>query len=185
MQKTIINSMLSALFVVLIIVGAYIAIPMPNSGVPIVLQNMFILLAGLLLKRNWAIITIITYLILGSLGLPVFAGGKGSIAHFYGPTGGFLISYLPAVFIISLISGLKVIKTKRVILDSIALLAGIAVIYILGIPWLAYRLPAIDTLQKALAVGFYPYIGFDILKAAACVAIAKFIRPVIENAFEE
>lgn len=185
MQKTIINSALSALFVVLIIIGAYIAIPMPNSGVPIVLQNMFILLAGLLLKRNWAVVTIITYLVLGSLGLPVFAGGKGSIAHFYGPTGGFLISYLLAVFIISLISGLNILKSKRIIADSIALLSGIVIIYIIGVSWLAFRLPAIDTLQKALAAGFYPYIGFDILKAVVCVAVAKFIRPVINNAFEE
>ncbi|MFW5807519.1 MAG: biotin transporter BioY, partial [Spirochaetota bacterium] len=97
-QKTV----LAALCTVLIIIGAYIAIPV--GIVPIVLQNMFVLIAGLLLGPAWGTVSVVVYLFLGALGLPVFAGGKGGFVHILGPTGGYLLSYVPAVFACGLVA---------------------------------------------------------------------------------
>src|SRR6056297_2752500 len=80
-----------ALLVALISAGAFISVPIPGSPVPIVLQNMFVILAGLVLPAGWAALTVGVYLLLGAVGLPVFAGATGGLAHLAGPTGGFLM----------------------------------------------------------------------------------------------
>jgi biotin transport system substrate-specific component len=69
-------------------------ISIPVGDVPVVLYNFFILLMGLLLGRRWGTASIAVYLLAGSLGLPVFAGGKGGLAILLGPTGGYLIGFL-------------------------------------------------------------------------------------------
>ena len=96
----------TALFVALIAMGAFIAIPI--GPVPIVLQNMFVLLAGIILGPVWGLACVSIYLLIGLAGLPVFAGGTSGIGKLFGPTGGYLIAYLPAVFVAGAISkGLK------------------------------------------------------------------------------
>jgi biotin transport system substrate-specific component len=91
----------ASLFAALTAVGAFLAIPI--GPVPIVLQNMFVYLAG----GRWGLASVGVYLLAGACGLPVFAGGLGGISRFIGPTGGYLIGYLPAVFLIGKISFLK------------------------------------------------------------------------------
>ncbi|MDQ1330177.1 MAG: biotin transport system substrate-specific component, partial [Thermodesulfobacteriota bacterium] len=88
----------ASLLAALTAVGAYIAIPV--GPVPIVLQSLFILLAGLLLGSTWGVAGVGIYLLAGAFGLPVFAGGAGGIGRFLGPTGGYLLGFLPAVYII-------------------------------------------------------------------------------------
>ena len=87
----------ASLFAALTAVGAFLAIPI--GPVPIVLQNMFVYLAGLLLGGRWGLASVGVYLLAGACGLPVFAGGLGGISRLIGPTGGYLIGYLPAVFL--------------------------------------------------------------------------------------
>lgn len=79
------------LLAVLTAAGAYLAIPI--GPVPIVLQNLFILLAGLLLGSRWGLASVRVYLLTGALGLPVFAGGLGGIGRLVGPTGGYLVGF--------------------------------------------------------------------------------------------
>jgi biotin transport system substrate-specific component len=85
----------ASLMAALIAAGAYMALPI--GPVPIVLQNLFVFLSGLLLGPRWGVASIGVYLMAGALGLPVFAGGVGGIGRFAGPTGGYLLGYLPAV----------------------------------------------------------------------------------------
>lgn len=92
----------SALMATLTAVGAYIAIPI--GPVPIVLQNLFIMLAGLLLGGRWALISVGVYLLAGVVGLPVFAGGTGGIGKLVGPTGGYLLGFAAAAYWIGTIS---------------------------------------------------------------------------------
>ena len=92
----------ASLFSALMAAGAYIAIPI--GPVPIVLQNMFVLMAALLLGVRWGMAAILLYLFMGACGLPVFAGGTGGIGRLFGPTGGYLLGYIPAVLITALIS---------------------------------------------------------------------------------
>lgn len=86
----------------LMVVGSYLQIPI--GPVPIVLANLFVLLAGLLLGSRWGAASVALYLFLGLIGLPVYAGGAAGPAALFGPTGGYLFGYLAAAFLTGLIS---------------------------------------------------------------------------------
>ena len=164
----------ASLMASLIAAGAFLTIPI--GPVPIVLQNLFVFLSGLLLGPRWGSASVGVYLLAGALGLPVFAGGVGGVGRFVGPTGGYLVGFLPAVYIVGLIT---VNVGTRVIFDVIAMCLGSIVIYFFGVTWL--KVLTGMTLAKTLAVGMYPFIPGDILKIAAAVPIAKALRPVINR----
>jgi len=177
-------------------VGAFIAIPLPFSPVPIVLQNFFILLIALVLGPRMGTASVALYLLVGALGLPVFAGGKGGFAHFFGPTGGYLAGFLLSAWITGVLSAGghrqknrepraatkgNAQKTKFRFQDAAAAAAGVLSVYLLGIPWLAYKL-GFDW-KKALIVGFLPFIAGDVLKAAAAAALAPEVRRLLLKEF--
>ena len=162
----------ASLLAALIAAGAYLAIPI--GPVPIILQNLFIFLSGLLLGSKWGVTSVGVYLLAGALGLPVFAGGVGGIGRFAGPTGGYLLGFLPAVYVIGWITETS---RKHAVSDILAMLCGSLIIYACGVTWL--KLLTGLTLTKTLAVGMYPFILGDIIKIAAAVPIAKALRPVI------
>ncbi len=166
------STVYAALFVALIACGAFISIPI--GPVPIVLQNMFVLLAGLILGPVWGLACVGVYLIIGLAGLPVFAGGTAGIGKLFGPTGGYLLSYLPAVFITAAVS--KELK-KTLTGDLIALLAGSLIVYAIGVPWL--KVVTGMSWSKAIAVGMYPFLIGDGLKVVAAAFIAKKLRPLM------
>lgn len=175
--RAIRSTVLSAGFTALIAIGAYIAIPL--GPVPIVLQNLFIMLTGLMLGIPAALSTVAVYLLLGAIGLPIFAGGTGGIGHFAGPTGGYLLAYLPAVFLISLISG----RTKRsLIRDLSALLIGSATVYLIGIAWL--KMVSGMQWSAALTAGLLPFLPGDILKIAVALLLSKNFTPRIQQFLE-
>src|SRR4030043_2190183 len=93
---------LASLMAAMTAVGAYIHIPI--GPVPILLSTLFVLLAGLLLGSRWGLASMGLYLLVGAIGIPVFAGGKGGLAHFFGPTGGYLLGYVLASWITGFIS---------------------------------------------------------------------------------
>jgi biotin transport system substrate-specific component len=131
---------------------------------------------GLLLGSRWGTASIAVYLLVGSLGLPVFANGKGGLAILLGPTGGYLIGFLPAVFIIGFISEKF---RQRFIYDIIAMLCGTIVIYALGV--LQLKIVLGKTWMVTLAMGIFPFIVFDIVKIVAAAATARAVRPIIMN----
>ena len=162
----------AALMAALMAVGAYIAIPI--GPVPIVLQNFFVLLAGLLLGSRWGLASVAVYLFLGACGLPIFAGGAGGIARFAGPTGGYLLGYLPAVFLVGLIQERT---PPGWAYDLLALAAGALTVYLCGVPWL--KMVTGMPWSKALAVGMYPFLIGDALKVASAVPAARVVRPLL------
>jgi len=170
LRMTVYASLMAALTAA----GAYLAIPI--GPVPIVLQNLFIFLAGLLLGPVWGTASVGVYLLAGILGLPVFAGGVGGIGKFAGPTGGYLLGFLPAVCVIGFISNVS--KTNMV-RDLLGMICGSLIIYACGLSWL--RILTGMTLGKTLAVGMYPFLPGDALKMAAAVPIAKALRPIINR----
>ena len=171
-ENTLRMMVYTSLFAALTAVGAFIAIPI--GPVPIVLQNMFVYLAGLLLGGRWGLASVGVYLLAGALGLPVFAGGLGGIGRFAGPTGGYLIGYLPAVFLIGKIA---LRAHPRVAIDVLAMICGTLVLYACGVSWL--KIVTGMPPEKALALGMYPFLIGDALKIAAAAAIARALRPVI------
>ena len=165
----------ASLLAALMTAGAYISIPV--GPVPIVLQNMFVFLAGLLLGSRWGLASVGVYLLAGACGLPVFAGGMGGIGRIVGPTGGYLMGYLPAVFMIGYIAARG---ANRISFDMAAMIGGTIILYACGVSWLK-ALTGMPW-SKALAVGMYPFLVGDGLKIVAAAAIAKAIRPVIRVA---
>ena len=170
LRMTVYASLMAALTAA----GAYLAIPI--GPVPIVLQNLFIFLSGLLLGRRWGVVSVTVYILVGACGLPIFSIGRGGIGHILGPTGGYLIGYIPAVYLIGIISE----KTgQRSVYDVIAMICGSIIIYVFGITWL--KILTGMTFSKTLAVGMYPFLLGDAIKIAVAVPIAKAIRPVIRT----
>ena len=163
----------TALFVALIAIGAFIVIPI--GPVPIVLQNMFVLLAAIILGPRWGLACIGIYLLIGLAGLPVFSQGRSGIGHLFGPTGGYLLGYLPCVFVTATIS--KKLG-KKMPFDIIAMIIGSLIVYAAGVPWL--KVVTSMTYSKALAVGMYPFLIGDFLKIIVAAFILKSLRPVIK-----
>ena len=162
----------ASLFAALTAVGAYLFVPI--GPVPIVLQNMFVLLAGLLLGSRWGLASVAVYLLAGLCGLPVFAGGTGGIGRLMGPTGGFLMGYLPAVFLTGAVAERRPGRMRR---DVLAMILGSLVLYACGVPWLKFvtGMP----FSKALAAGMLPFLAGDALKIAAAALIARAARPLM------
>lgn len=164
----------ASLFAALIAAGAFLAIPI--GVVPIVLQNLFVFLAGLLLGKRWGLWSVAIYLLTGAVGLPVFAGGAGGIARFAGPTGGYLLGYLPAVWLIGWISE-NTRKTPS--FQVTAMIAGSLVVYACGVSWL--KAVTHMSWHKAIVVGCYPFIPGDALKIAAAIPIARALKGIVRK----
>lgn len=164
----------ASLMAALIAVGSYLFIPI--GPIPIVLQNLFVVLAGLLLGKRWALVSVGVFLLVGAIGIPVFAGGKGGIAHFLGPTGGYLIGYLFSAYLTGLISESMRGETTG---DVVACLAGFLAVYLFGVPWLV--LISGMTWGKAVAVGMLPFLIGDAGKVVAAVFLARAVRPVLNR----
>ena len=90
----------AALFASLTGAVAWFNIPLPFTPVPITLQTLMVLLSGAMLGANYGGLAMIIYLLLGAIGLPVFAGGASGIGVLLGPTGGYLLSYPIAAFVV-------------------------------------------------------------------------------------
>ncbi len=166
---------LASLFAALTAVGAFIAIPI--GPVPIVLQNLFVMLMGLMLGPRWGLAGVAAYLLAGALGLPVFAGGTGGIGRFIGPTGGYLIGYLPSVVIIGWLAQRG---RPRWLFDALAVIAGTLVLYLCGVSWL--KIVTGMTWGKTLMVGMVPFLPGDIAKMATAVMMVGALRQLIRPA---
>lgn len=133
--------------------------------VPITGQTFAVLLAGAVLGSKRGALSQLTYLGVGAMGAPIFAGWMGGPAVLLGPTGGYLIGFVAAAFVVGFFAERG--WDRRFWTMGLALLAGNAVIYLYGLPWLAHYVPA----GSVLPVGLYPFIPADLTKLVL-VAIA-------------
>jgi len=165
---------LASLMAALTAVGAYIYVPI--GPVPIVLSTLFVILSGLLLGSRWGPASMALYLLVGAIGIPVFAGGKGGFAYFLGPTGGYLLGYLFASWITGLISE----RFNRLFIrDVIAVVIGSLILYGCGVPWL--KVVTQMSWPKALLVGMVPFLIGDAIKASVAVILARSVRPMLNR----
>ena len=179
MNRTkILKTVTIALFAALIAVGAFIKIPLPP--VPITLQTLFTLIAGLLLPLSISTASVFVYLFLGAIGLPIFTSG-GGIAALTGPTGGYLIGILPAVIVAGLM--LKKDKKYSFIYYLIVSIVATVVIYIPGLFWLGYSRHL--TLAQTLAGGLTPFIVGDVLKMIVSSLVAFKLRDYVGKLLSE
>jgi biotin transport system substrate-specific component len=165
---------LASLMAALTAVGAYIHVPI--GPVPIVLSTLFVLLSGLLLGGQWGLASMGLYLLVGAIGIPVFAGGKGGFPHFFGPTGGYLFGYLLAAWVAGVISE----RSRGLLfLDIFAVVFGSLAIYSLGVPWL--KIVTQLSWTKTFMVGMVPFLIGDAVKASVALILARAIRPVLKR----
>jgi biotin transport system substrate-specific component len=142
----------------IIAISGQITIYLPFSPVPITGQTLAVLMAGLILGKTLGTASIAAYLAQGAAGLPFFAGGKSGLATLFGPTGGYLFGFLAAVYIVGMLSELRL--KRSVIQASSAIVIGNVIIYIFGLVWLARFVGESQVLQ----LGLYPFLIGDLLK---------------------
>ncbi|MEW6187367.1 MAG: biotin transporter BioY [Thermodesulfobacteriota bacterium] len=165
---------LCSLLAGLMAAGAYIYVPI--GPVPVVLTSLFVLLSGLLLGARYGAVAAALYLVLGAMGLPVFSGGRGGLAHFLGPTGGYLFGYVLSAWATGFIAG----RLRQSLAGKVlAVLIGSLSIYALGLPWLKGVTQM--TWNKAWMAGMIPFLPGDILKAAAAILLSRSLKPILDR----
>lgn len=146
--------------------GSWISIPF--IPVPITLQTLFLFIAAGVMGR-YAVAPVALYLVMGALNFPVFHGGTAGIGVFLGPTGGYLLGFLPA----ALLSGIGFEHSSRIARCG-GMAVGLISLYGCGVAWLWFSSGL--TLATALLLGAAPFIPGDILKSALAYAVTDRIR---------
>jgi len=154
---------------ILLALSARLSLPLPFSPVPITGQTLAVLLLGILLGSRIGVLSVIIYLLEGVSGLPVFAASSTGPLYLLGPTGGYLTGFIPAVFLVGYL--LEKGWNKNIFSIVTTMVLGTAVIYVFGVSWLAFS----AGLQKALIIGFYPYLPGAVVKTTLASLIALII----------
>lgn len=167
------------MFAALTAIFSYIQIPLPFSPVPITAQTLAVMLAGSILSPLSAFLSMVVFLLLGIIGLPVFAGGASGIGTFLGPTGGFLMSWPFASLVMAQM--VKRVKSGFFSIFLINVFGGIVIIYTIGVLYLARA--AHLSLPAALIAGALPFIPGDLIKAFISTTIVLALRKAFKNNF--
>jgi biotin transport system substrate-specific component len=152
--------------VIAMALAAQIAIPLPNTLVPLTLQPFVVVLAGLLIGPVDAAAAMVLYLVAGAAGAPVFAPmGAPGLARLLGPTGGYLLAYPVA----AAVSGWLGAGRERFATRLLAAIAGILVMYLGGLSQLAI---ITGSVTAAAVMGVLPFVAADLLKAIVAAAVS-------------
>ncbi|MEQ8235246.1 MAG: biotin transporter BioY [Syntrophomonadaceae bacterium] len=169
----------ASMFGALTAIGAFISIPM--QPVPFTLQTFFTAIAGGLLGSYTGALSQVVYIILGCVGMPVFAGGKAGIGVLFGPTGGYLLGFVAGAYVI----GRLVESRSRAGWGWIAtaILLGDLVIYSLGTVQLS--LVAHISPWKAILVGVIPFLAGEVIKLVAASWLILKLRGKVNLGYGE
>lgn len=159
----------AALIVALTLVpGIYLL----GGTVPVTLQTLGITLAAAVLGPWRGAAAVLTYLALIAIGLPVASGFKGGLGLFAGPTGGYLVGFVPMAVVIGLLAHLAIRKVRGARLSAAlfaAAVAGLPVLYVFGVGWLAVSTGM--PLTEALVLGMVVFLPGDLVKAALAAGV--------------
>nr|WP_202894321.1 biotin transporter BioY [Kribbella italica] len=145
---------------------AQIAIPVPGSPVPITGQTLAVVLTAAALGPHRGLAGQALYLVLGAIGLPFYSEASGGFEVISGATGGYIVGFLPAAYLIGLAAKHQL---DRALWKALPLfVAGQAIIFAVGVPWLAVT--AHLSAGEAIAAGFTPFIVGGLIKAAVAGA---------------
>ena len=161
-----------AFFIIATTLGAYIRIPVPGTPVPITLQTFFVVLSGAVLGSRLGLFSQAGYIFLGAIGLPVFQGYAFGMAHILGPTGGYLIGFMAASFLVGRILEKE---SRNLFKITASFVIGNVVLYALGTLWLMliYRI----SFFNAILIGVLPFFTIELAKIfLAAAAYSKISR---------
>jgi biotin transport system substrate-specific component len=167
---------LIALFTAVIAVCSWISIP---AAVPFTLQTFAVFLTAGLLGGKRGTLTVLVYILLGAIGLPVFSGFTGGIGHLLGPTGGYIIGFIFSALVMWFAEN-RFGKSLKVLAASMVI--GLIVCYAFGTAWfMAVYTKETGEIGLMTALGWcvFPYIIPDAVKIALAVILCRRLRPVI------
>ena len=156
------------------LISALSPLSIPIGVVPISLSTFIIMISVFVLNPVEALISVLIYIILGSLGLPVFSNFSGGLSKLIGPTGGYIIGYLfiPLTFII-------INKRDNIFFNTLGILIGNIFLYALGTIWLKYSLGI--TFIEALMMGVVPFLITDLIKIILAISIGMVLYKIFNN----
>lgn len=170
---------LVAMFTGLTAIGAFISIPI--GEVPISMQSLFVILAGLILGPKLGALSQIVYIVLGLIGVPIFANFTGGLQSIMKPSFGFIIGFVFAAYVVGKITE----KNKGRKNIWIAAFVGTIVIYLFGLPYMYYMLNIIMAKGLSFAtimkIGCLIFLPGDIIKAVVSSLVATQTLPILSK----
>ena len=151
----------------LMALSAQIAIRLPFSPVPVTGQTFAVLLIGAMYGRKLGLYSVLAYLTEGAAGLPFFAGGMGGAAYLAGPTGGYLLGFAVAAYLMGFLAENG--WDRKYFTTIAAMLMSTAVVFVFGLAWLGFY----TGWNQVIAMGFVPFIPGAVYK----IALASVIPP--------
>lgn len=159
-----------ALMTAILCILGPIAIPIPFSPVPISLATFGLYLIAYIMPWKKAVLSCILYLIIGLAGMPVLSGFSGGFGKVFGPTGGYILAYIPLVLIVNIFIHRFQSRTSHIF----GFILSTIVLYGVGSLWLVYT--ANITLKTALFIGTLPYVPGDVIKIFLALYVGPRIR---------
>ena len=138
--------------------------------IPISFTNLAFYFALYLLGWKSATVSYLVYVLIGLVGLPVFSGFSGGLGKLMGPTGGYIVGFLP----MAVIAGIGIDRCSKRWLQLLSMLAGTLVCYTFGTAW--YCMQTGSALMSALILCVFPFIPGDLIKMAAAMSIGPVIK---------
>lgn len=178
-HKTLVLMVLTALFAALTAVGAFLRIPAGASS--FTLQVFFTCMAGVLLGPYWGALSQMIYVALGLVGIPIFTEG-GGLMYVTVPTFGFLLGLIPMAFVVGLLSRKGLSRLPWLWLRlAVACVVGLAVLYLIGLPYLYFALGGAWSMQKTIVSGCLIFLPYDGLKIVCVVLLGMRLLPVLQR----
>ncbi|MDP4084918.1 MAG: biotin transporter BioY [Bacillota bacterium] len=168
-QQKLRTMIISALFASIIGILAQVTIPLPL--VPITGQTLAIGLAATILGSRFGTLSVLVYLAIGCAGIPVFAQFSSGISALFGPTGGYLVGFIPTAFIIGYYLEKNSFRFVHALISNII---GMFVTLLIGTAWL--KVAAHLSWAGAFTGGFTPFIIVGLIKAALAAWIGVTVR---------
>ena len=179
---------LCGLFAALMAICSFISIPLGFTPVPVNLGTLGVFLAGGLLGKKYGTVSIAVYVLLGAVGVPVFAGFRGGLSVLAGPTGGYIVGYIVAAFIIGLLTELLLTENdetkpaassriREILACAAAMIIGLLACYFLGTLWFIISTHTGPWASLVLCV--FPFLPGDALKVAAGALLVQRLRHLL------
>ncbi len=180
MKITIKDMILVSLFTALTIVGAFIKVPLGATS--LTLQFLFTALAGIMLGSKLGALSQLIYVFIGLIGIPVFTKG-GGLSYIFQPSFGYLIGFIFGSYVIGkIIESSKDVSFIKIFMASVL---GLAIIYMIGVPYLYIVLKTVNkvqiTMYGALKSGLLLFLPGDFIKCVVTAIIGVKIVPVLKR----
>lgn len=176
MKKNNIYEMVSCAFIAAIIC-IFAPMSVPIGPIPVSLTNLVLYFGVFILSTRSLTVAYMIYLLLGAVGLPVFSGYAGGLGKLAGPTGGYLIGFIPMIIIMCILYNKQAVNKKmpaNIGITVLGMIVGTVVAYAFGTAWFVFQMEC--TIEYALTVCVLPFIPFDLAKIVIANIIGRTIR---------